>query len=633
MSLRINAQSPIDNAIAYLQQFNSEEIDLENQMMILNDFIESPLSINQISIEEINKFPLLNQRHFFAIQKHIKYNGAILSIFELKTLPLFNQELCDVIEPFVKFEIEPKKSVYKGFIMHKSSFILQNQKGFTRQDSGKYLGNKTHETTRIKWGNQNLKTFVLWEKDKGEQLNQSYFKFGIEKSYRGKIKQINIGSFSANLGEGLIHSNQTFSSKNSPIESFIKIHPDLRINSSTNESNFENGIGIITQFRSLKSTYFCSFKDIHGNLEENKITSIKSDGLFNTYTELHKRQKGSTQIIGTSQSLNFNQLQISINSVKVHNSIVYAPEDNYYNHNYSFNNFWNNSLSYRYFNGSVLLKGETAFDQYFNLAFTNNFVYNFDNHQLLINTRYFADDYNSFRAQTFSEGSRVQNEKGFFVGFSGSQEKSDYYLSADFFNSPTPKYLVHLPSFGKEFVGFINYQINDSNRLKLFYKYELKQKDESLNKIDILENRIQNRFYIQLKSLLNSELRFIYRLDLNTIKTPNELYKGIATYIDFNYSFQKSKLGVRLTYFDTDNWDSRIYHYENDILYHFSIPALYENGLKYFFNYSIKINKAIQIWAKYSNLYYINKTSIGSGNDEISGNQKSEFRVQAKINF
>jgi len=41
----------------------------------------------------------------------------------------------------------------------------------------------------------------------------------------------------------------------------------------------------------------------------------------------------------------------------------------------------------------------------------------------------------------------------------------------------------------------------------------------------------------------------------------------------------------RLAYFHTDGYNSRLYAYENDVLYSFSIPALYGEGIRAYLNF------------------------------------------------
>ena len=61
---------------------------------------------------------------------------------------------------------------------------------------------------------------------------------------------------------------------------------------------------------------------------------------------------------------------------------------------------------------------------------------------------------------------------------------------------------------------------------------------------------------------------------------------GISLMQDLAYDFQSPmsnhqlpiSLRLRLQGFDARNWDNRIYCYENDVLYAFSVPAVYGLG-------------------------------------------------------
>jgi hypothetical protein len=55
---------------------------------------------------------------------------------------------------------------------------------------------------------------------------------------------------------------------------------------------------------------------------------------------------------------------------------------------------------------------------------------------------------------------------------------------------------------------------------------------------------------------------------------------GVTVYQDAGYTFQRVPLALRarVQYFDAREWNNRIYCYEHDVLYAFSIPAVYGIG-------------------------------------------------------
>ena len=127
-----------------------------------------------MNFTRIQKFPLLNSRHFFVIKKYRKLNGTVFTANELKALPFFTPELVETILPFITFESKQPASKFQGRIMHKTSFNLEPSKGFSRLDSMYFLGGRTQETTRFKLSNYKHNFAFVWEKDKGEKINTSF---------------------------------------------------------------------------------------------------------------------------------------------------------------------------------------------------------------------------------------------------------------------------------------------------------------------------------------------------------------------------------------------------------------------------------------------------------------------------
>ena len=90
---------------------------------------------------------------------------------------------------------------------------------------------------------------------------------------------------------------------------------------------------------------------------------------------------------------------------------------------------------------------------------------------------------------------------------------------------------------------------------------------------------------------------------------------------------------IRLQYFKTDGYDSRLYAYENDVLYGYSIPVYYGKGYRYYVNINYDINKRLSVWGRFAQTVYPDKNSIGSGLDMIQGHTKSEVKIQAIFSF
>jgi hypothetical protein len=85
--------------------------------------------------------------------------------------------------------------------------------------------------------------------------------------------------------------------------------------------------------------------------------------------------------------------------------------------------------------------------------------------------------------------------------------------------------------------------------------------------------------------------------------------------------------------FDTDNYDTRIYAFENDVLYGYSSPAYYYKGSRINCVVKYRISRSIDVWVKYGQTFYSNKNVVSSGLTQINGNSKSEVKLQVRFKF
>ena len=105
------------------------------------------------------------------------------------------------------------------------------------------------------------------------------------------------------------------------------------------------------------------------------------------------------------------------------------------------------------------------------------------------------------------------------------------------------------------------------------------------------------------------------------------LSKGFMILQDINYRFRKIPLSVWYRYciFKTDDWDARLYAYENDLLYSFSIPALSGIGTRNYLMAKWDINDFAEIRIKYG------ITSVDESPNTTAN--REEVRFQLKIIF
>jgi len=110
---------------------------------------------------------------------------------------------------------------------------------------------------------------------------------------------------------------------------------------------------------------------------------------------------------------------------------------------------------------------------------------------------------------------------------------------------------------------------------------------------------------------------------------------GFLTFIDFIYKplLKPYSAVFRVQYFETDGYNARLYAYENDVLYSYSIPVFFDKGYRYYLTLNYDISKRLSVWLRWVQTVYRDKDLIGSGLDEIAGNKRSEVKLQARYLF
>ena len=99
------------------------------------------------------------------------------------------------------------------------------------------------------------------------------------------------------------------------------------------------------------------------------------------------------------------------------------------------------------------------------------------------------------------------------------------------------------------------------------------------------------------------------------------------------WRFSKLELSGRIAFFATDNYDSRQYVYEKDVLYAFSLPAYYDTGTRHYLLLRYAVSQNMRVWLRWSQSRFFNTELISSGLGEIQGNTRSEVKVQVMYSF
>ncbi len=457
----------------------------------------------------------------------------------------------------------------------------------------------------------------------------------------GKFKTLVVGDFSASFGQGLVMSTTFGFGKSSLVLNLEAQREGLYKYSSTNEANFFRGIGSTVKFGKIELTGFYSNRKIDGDTLGDSFSSIKTDGLHRTINDLSKKNTVNMQVIGTHVSMRFEKVKVGITLTNLQLNKTLSPTPYPYNYYYfSGKQQTAGSIDYKIRWRKFAFFGETAITNKFAPATINSLGFNPSSTvSLVLLQRYYSPTYDVLFANAFGESSRNNNEEGLYLGTEIHPYKS-WKISAyaDCFHFPWLKYGTDKPSVGYDLLIQADYSPKEETRM--YARFKFKQKESNITNDSTITPFISNynrgslRYVLQY--LISDKLKLQNTLEgtYSQKASDNPTY-GILLAQDLSYSCTKLPLSFNLRYefFDALNYENRIYMYDKDILYAFSIPALYGKGSRYYLNINYKLGKALSLYLKIGQTTYIHKEIIGSGLEEIDGNRKTDVRVLLKWRF
>ncbi|HMP88541.1 MAG TPA: hypothetical protein PKE63_14775, partial [Lacibacter sp.] len=423
----------------------------------------------------------------------------------------------------------------------------------------------------------------------------------------------------------------------------------LRPYNSPGEYFFNRGAGITIGKRNWQATGFASFRRIDGNLQsidtlqnEDFFSSILTSGLRRTVAEQSRKNLVQMNSFGGNVSYNKNSLHLGVNAVHFRFSAPFIRQDQPYN-NFVFrgSRLTNLSLDWAYTWRNLHWFGEMANHNQRHNALTSGLLMSVDpkvDFSLLY--RNFQPGYQTIFGNAFGESTQPSNEQGLFAGTSirpNAKWRLDAYM--DVYRFPWLRFRIDAPSTGNEYLVQLTHR--PSKQIEIYTRYRNEKRALNFNPDNrftepIVDQVPRQNWRTQIQYRVSPSVILRQRLDAMwfDVGGPRES-RGFLAFFDFFYKpmMKPLSLNLRLQYFETDNFDSRIYAFENDVLYSFSIPAFFDQGYRYYTNLNYDFSKKLSVWLRWSQLIYTNRKTVGSGLDEISGNVRTDVRFQVQYRF
>ena len=669
-------------------EIQSDEVPYEDLYETLLQYYQTPINLNTATREELRALLLLSENQVTTLLKHREANGDLLSVYELQSIEGYDQRTITRILPFVGV-LSSNANASRGSFWQRVARednnalylryerVLQQRQGYTPptiyqgQPTTRYLGSA--DKVLLRYRVSHTKDFSLGfalEKDAGEQLiwNPRNGQFGADYASahlllqeRGRLKALALGDYQLQFGQGLLLSSGLGVGKGAEtITTLRRSSVGVRAYASLLENTFFRGGAATYQVApTVQATAFASRKNVDANLQQSRDSLAQFDeftsgllytGFHRTASELANRHRLAETVGGgnaTYTSRNGN-LAIGATGVFTHygTAILKRPEP-YNRFEFSGRENLALSLNYSYVYRNFLLFGETARSSGGGLGTVNGLLASLGSSvDAALLVRHYDPTFHTLYGNAFSENTRNINETGVYLGLKvrpvAKWEISAYY---DQFRFPWLRYRASAPTDGHDALLRLAYTPTKTSLLYVQLRQRLKPRDLATadlanvspgRALPLPGEQLRQSLLLYYNTAPGPALELRTRLQALRLRDDANLAwrSGFALAQDVSYRLNRSlKLTARYAIFDADDYDSRQYVYEQDVLLAVSVPALYGQGTRVYGIAEIRLNRSLTLWLRYAETRYRYQDVVGSGLESIRGALRSEVKAQLRAKF
>lgn len=645
------------------EQFG-EDFDYSELTERLHYYLKHPISLNKTDGKELQSLGFVSSLQIRNIIAHRQQSGAYLSVYELQAVEGMDMGTLQFLMPFVTVDdrngLEPMgwQAYLKDGehdLMLRYGRAMPLAQGYRVPDSSgrsRYLGSPDRYFVRYRYAfRDKVQLAVNMKKDAGEQFFQGaqsrgfdFYSASLYLRQLGNWQKIVIGDFGLQFGQGLALWTGMSFGKGSMLQAMARQEQGLRPYTSSNEYFYLRGAAATYAKGRMMFTPFVSYRPLTATLQDTVngtayFSSISQTGLHRTPSESANKNSIHQWLYGANTVYRGDHFQVGATYYHLGFDGFWQPADRVYNR-FGFSGSESDQASVYYdFNvGNAYVYGEGAYQFGRGYAYLNGAIFSLS-HQLsaMLFHRDYKKDYDVLYNQAIAEGSEASNETGFYSGLSYQPNRRlEWIAYADYFSFPWLRYRVDAPSDGLDLFTQLTYSPQKTTRILLRYRYRDKAENAGQEAVyDELQRVKRQQLRLDLQYRYSDTWRFRNRVEVVVYGKGDEREYGYMAYQDVFYQLSKSRLHFngRLAYFNTASYNSRIYAYENDVLYAYSFPQYSDKGFRYYANVRWKMAKGLDAWLRYAGFLYPDRESMGSGLDEVRGNSRSEVKIQLRCQF
>ena len=667
---------------AALEDVEDEAGTPEQLAELLAELAQNPLDVNRASAEDLAQIPALSPLLAQSVVAYRAERGAFASLPELRSVPGITEDVFLGARPYLTVGSEedieldepspyPPAPTFRSAletlrfeVIQRATRRLERGRGYRE---GLYLGSPDRFYTRVKArSGRQVSLNVTLEKDPGEPFRWSpetstygydYVSAHVALRDAGRIKALVLGDFVADFGQGVVlWRSSAFGKGREPVRPVVREGRGIVPYGSVDENGFFRGAAATVALTpSLDVTAFASRRHLDASFlepdttdeiseEVAQVRSLYTTGLHRRLSEIRRKDVLGERVVGGAVDYAVGPASLGVVGYHSRFDDPIAPGDQ----PYEFFDFTGRratmvSLYGSAFWSGLYLFGEVARSPSGAVGGVGGGQVGFGSRvEAVVLARHYGRDFTSLHGYAFGERSgATQNETGFYVGLK-LQPARRWTVSAYFdqYRFPWLRFAVYRPSSGQEALLVVEHKA--SRWLSFYVQARTETKEVGTRVADVRGRQLravapETRQSLRLHGdyVLGRDLRLRARAEATRFLSTEEPDRfGLLLYQDVRYlPFPWLQLDVRLAFFDVDDYDARVYAFENDLLYTFAIPAFNGRGQRAYLLAKLKLRPQLDLQVKYAETRFEDVRTVGSGLDEAEGDRIREIRAQLRWRF
>ena len=617
----------------------------EDTYEMLCDLEQHPLNLNTTTREELEALPFLSAQHVEGIMEYLFNYGPMKSMNELRMMRSLDNTQITLLSYFTYVDderVEPDFPQLSNILKYGRQELMADVRiPFYRRkgDDNGYLGYPYRHWLRYQFSYQDyVKAGIIGSQDAGEpffsnsnRTGYDFYSYYLQVKHLGKLENAVVGKYKLSVGMGLVLNNSFGMGKLAILQQLGRNTNTIRPHSSRSQTGYFQGAAATLRLSpQWQLTGFLSYRPIDATLnDDGSMRTILTDGYHRTPTEMAKKGNSHATDAGAHLAWRQGGLHAGITALYTHTDRDLRPDTKtiYRRYYAQGNDFLNVSADYGYRHPRFAVSGETAINRDGALATINSLSMNAaDGLSIMLLQRFYSYRYTALYARSLSEGGHTQNESGAYLGATWQlsprlrlQAYTDYAYFA------WARYQVSQASYAWDNLLSATYSLN-SWSLSGRYRLHLRHKDNESK--SSLVNHTEHRYRLALSKQYGA---FSSTTQADAVSTADDWGYMVSEQIAGQWSLLKA--GLSGGYFHTTGYDSRLYVYERSPLYNFSFPSYYGEGLRLSLMVQARLLAQLSVTAKFGITRYFDRSTIGSGLQEINSSSQSDLDLQLRWKF